>query len=362
MLRGCCVGHCAHSVTGCCSQGAGQVSLSSVGGVRGSLHVKTRFRGSEGILHHSIVSSIVKSCRKCSCIAALNRRCQSRFQKSRFQLGDLLLCCFLLPRCPTAPKLSLSSSVGAMSAATSGDASDGAHVGSGTTPGSSTSRVSPTAPLVCKFCQSLSTDADPLAKPGPQQGTIRWRRPRGRECNICPYFIARDYASTSCAALEEQLAASPEARKQFLAGRQAYIAERQAAPRGRAHRQGSSKMPAAISAFSQEKLTYKKHLGFLWPIKLYTQVHKRRPPSRDIVTHTVSGRPVRGILLDGTHGCPPGVVEIFTESSTGVDKTAELAAADAEDESGAEAADAAWAAGQRRNRIDVVATGQPSFF
>lgn len=101
-----------------------------------------------------------------------------------------------------------------------------------------------------------------------------------------------------------------------------------------------------VEAESREEFSYKRNLGWLWPVKTYIEAKGKRPSPKDITVHTISGKKIRGVVLGLEHGQPKDGYEISTSSSSGAVKRAQVVASD--DSSGVEEM---WTAAQKRNRV-----------
>ncbi len=81
-----------------------------------------------------------------------------------------------------------------------------------------------------------------------------------------------------------------------------------------------------VKAITTDVMEYKKHIGYFWTLALYAKHNDNaKPNKKHIVTHVVFGKKERGVVLDVSHGTPPGVVEIAAVSSSGSSKEAVLA-------------------------------------
>jgi hypothetical protein len=104
-----------------------------------------------------------------------------------------------------------------------------------------------------------------------------------------------------------------------------------------------------VQASSSSSLSLTKHMGYLWPCTLYRKHKQKKPSPKDIVTIEFDGKPVKGIVLDESHGTPHGVIKIEAKSDTTVSKTAILAdnraAVDDDD------VNKVWASAQKKQRV-----------
>lgn len=94
------------------------------------------------------------------------------------------------------------------------------------------SRTMPSAPpdtaeRVCRFCKRSNSQPNPFEFERGKYPTLRWRRPAGKVCNICPYFKETDdtYRPMSLDDLEEHLRTKPN-QQQFNEGLAKYETEK----------------------------------------------------------------------------------------------------------------------------------------
>lgn len=61
--------------------------------------------------------------------------------------------------------------------------------------------------------------------------------------------------------------------------------------------------------------------GYLWPLDVYKRVKGEKPSKGTTITTLVyQGRPVKGVLLDESHGRPVGSIAIYGEDQRFVQK------------------------------------------
>ena len=66
--------------------------------------------------------------------------------------------------------------------------------------------------------------------------------------------------------------------------------------------------------------------GYLWPLQVFERVKGHKPGREYTITTVVfNGKPVRGVLLDESHGRPVGTIAIYGEDTRYVQKDSPLA-------------------------------------
>jgi hypothetical protein len=111
----------------------------------------------------------------------------------------------------------------------------------------------------------------------------------------------------------------------------------------------SVKKATTVTARSSSYMQARKFFGNLWPVALYRKHFNKKPTNKQLSSHMVDGKPVRGVLLPRSAGeLIPGVIELWGIGETGADKTAVIADGS---ELAPEEVDAAFETAQKRQRI-----------
>lgn len=83
-----------------------------------------------------------------------------------------------------------------------------------------------------------------------------------------------------------------------------------------------------VSAVATDVVEARRRLGIFWPLGVYKKIKGSMPAKKDITTQLVFGRKERGVLLDDSHGCPIGCIELFAKSESGTMVSAVLGSSD----------------------------------
>ncbi len=81
---------------------------------------------------------------------------------------------------------------------------------------------------------------------------------------------------------------------------------------------GPSGPNTTVTGFAREYSEFRKLLGFIWPVALFTTHEGTKPSKKAIKTYVVSGQKVRGVLRPASAGTPPGVIEWYQISQVSI--------------------------------------------
>ncbi len=83
-----------------------------------------------------------------------------------------------------------------------------------------------------------------------------------------------------------------------------------------------------VEAVASDVFQARRKMGNFWSLAVYKQFKGGVPPKKDITTQVIFGKKERGVILDDSHGCPVGVVELFAVSESGTRMTGCLGTSD----------------------------------
>ena len=203
----------------------------------------------------------------------------------------------------------------------------------------------------CKWCRRTDAHPNPLIYQAGQ--CLAWRRAFGQECNVCPYV--QEHFELLQGRTRERLLQdlkSEDFYKEYMA-KVAEYERLKVESCGKRLFTGKPRAHQGISAEARETMQYKKQIGWLWPVQLFKSKFGKLPGRSRIQTHMINGQRVRGVLLDGSHGCPPGVIEVSKISDSSLVRKGDIADTDTHDP---EELEASWARLQKRARVATTPT------
>lgn len=113
---------------------------------------------------------------------------------------------------------------------------------------------------------------------------LRWRRPQGRLCATCPFFVETvpDYNEVGFDRLEEDLS-DQASQSKCSAALRLYEAGRNSSG-GKPTKVDRSQVKTRARATATQELAYGRELGYSWPVALYTKLKNKRPSPKYIST------------------------------------------------------------------------------
>ena len=182
----------------------------------------------------------------------------------------------------------------------------------------------------CKWCFRSSRTSNPLLYEHAVYPYLRWRRQFGRECNACAWVLELHFKDEDKGELLTKFESNPEELALFTKKLEDWEAEK-VRTGGKRAMYGTSTASRSIapkqdvSAFASESLEFRKLLGYIWTIKMYSDTNGAPPPKKIIKTFIIAGQKVRGVLMPETEKPQPaGAVAMQGISKTGGAKTAQL--------------------------------------
>jgi hypothetical protein len=206
----------------------------------------------------------------------------------------------------------------------------------------------------CKWCQRSSRTSNPLLYEHAVYPYLRWRRQFGRECNHCPWVLELHYKDEDKSELLTKFESNPEELALFIKKLEDWEVDKvrtggKRALYGTSAASRSTAPKQDVSAFASESLEFRKLLGYIWTVKMYSDTNGAPPPKKIIKTFTIAGQKVRGVLMPETEKPqPPGAVAMQSISKTGGAKTAQLVNTEDQDQ---HRLDETWNSVQKQNQF-----------
>ena len=177
----------------------------------------------------------------------------------------------------------------------------------------------------CKFCNRSRMTLNPLVHNPAPDNAIPWRRAGGRECAICYNVIQADpeLRNMPRGDIENLRRQDPDFHIRFMKKVSSWEAIRRSG--GRQPRSQGPKLETRVTAIKEGGIELKKKLGWFWPSELYKNIKGVAPAARDLHSMCYNGKPMRGVVLDESHGTPVGVIEMSEVSRTAIQKSSLVA-------------------------------------
>jgi len=138
---------------------------------------------------------------------------------------------------------------------------------------------------VCKYCLRVDTTPNPLVHMRHLQSTLPWRREFGCECSICPAAMKQheEYKTMDPRKIAEENAADKAKHEKFMSSCiRPYEQRKNELKGGRVSRGQTRKVSTQVKAKAWDTVEYKRVIGVVWPVAVYTEA-EGSPPARKLV-------------------------------------------------------------------------------
>jgi hypothetical protein len=184
----------------------------------------------------------------------------------------------------------------------------------------------------CKWCRRDRTCENPLTQEKEQYPFLRFRGERHTMCNCCAGTLRRKHPMSMTGDARDKklalIAGNEVTFHQWLVDvaqvedeQNTVISAKRRRVRGSSSTKDGSEMDLAcarshVDGSQGSSMSARRHLGVLWPAKVF-EAAVGRPPKKDEITKiSLAGETFTGVIRDRAVGCPTGCIELFDDKFT----------------------------------------------